>query len=104
MVYTIDYAFTIRRTLNNKESTREQYANFLYKWEKMKKFEIRDMEFEETCGLHAHGILNTDQKDPNKYFSCRGWSIYCTALSDKDGWKRYITKDKDKLLLKKMFA
>lgn len=52
-----------------------------------------DVIFEETGGLHSHGIVSIPQSYYLNRMRIRGWKLHLEELYDKKGWLKYISKD-----------
>lgn len=96
--YTI-YAFTLRKTKNNAKSTRELYATHLCRLAHGGVFaNFNNVVFEETSGLHCHGIVTIHKSTALNRFRVRGWKMYLVEIYDLQQWEQYLNKDQDDLL------
>lgn len=87
------YAITIKKTRGT--PTHDDYVSYL-DWLVGKGYEVANVNYEFTRGLHIHFSIKTDQellnKDPRLYRDKYGWHIYCVSKYS-DGWDIYISKD-----------
>lgn len=88
----ICYGFTLRRVKLNKDVTKELYFDHLVKIFGQYCF-FSDLVYENTSGLHCHGIVKIHKNHALHRFRIRGWSLRLDELYDKAGWIRYINKD-----------
>jgi len=87
------YAFTLRRTNLKKGVTKEDYLGHWKRWPGVK---LHDYIFEETAGLHMHGVVVIpvlSEKYMMKQFRIRGWNMELVEIWDEFGWKCYYMKD-----------
>jgi len=92
------YALTIKKTRGTPcISDYEQYLSFLMG----KGFEIYNVNYELTRGLHCPLLIKTNwklaPKDPSLYRDRYGYNILAVPIFFKKGWIRYAEKDKYKL-------
>lgn len=87
------YAFTLRRTNLKKGVTQGDYLDHFERWHNVK---LIDYAFEETAGLHMHGIIEIPVGlcvNQFKQLRIRGWKLHLEELYDELGWKCYYMKD-----------
>lgn len=88
------YGFTLRKTSNVHNTTRQTYAD-RFGYFKELGCKVVDITFEETAGLHCHGIIEIPTSLSIKRLRCRGWNFKYEIIYDKDGWIRYMYKDQE---------
>lgn len=92
-VEPISYALTVKKTRG--KPTQEDYQSYL-DWLVDKGYEVANVNYEFTKGLHIHFSIWTEDnlkiKDPRLYRDKYGWNIYCIPQYSY-GWNVYIKKD-----------
>jgi len=91
-----EVAFTLRRTKEPHLANQKMYLDYIGRLTKTLGADIQKVEFEETAGLHCHGIFLVPDMIDRKRFRTRGWNMELKDIDDKQGWKRYCDKDKEK--------
>lgn len=97
------YALTMRRTKNPSKVTQTDYINHLTKL-RSQGMDIKQYEFEESSGLHLHGVVLLPEGFNLKRLRYRGWHLLLKEIYDPEGWKAYIEKDKYKHEIKNLIA
>jgi len=88
------WAFTLRKTTTKRGvPTEEDYHNHLAKISRSTTCFVREYVFEQTKGLHMHGVLEMHRTVNMKYFRVRGWKLHLERIWNLDGWQRYIMKE-----------
>lgn len=95
------YGFTLRKTKlqkTKKEKFSRSELTDIYH-QRIKDFKdlgatLQDYEFEDTAGLHVHGIIDVPRQFNMKRLTRRGWSVLLKEVFDHQGWLAYMTKDK----------
>lgn len=89
---THPFAFTLRKSKNNKNSTVGDYINFMKKIFSKNNIKLIDNTYETENGLHTHGYIEIPKKFNFKKLRIRGWNIKVKEIYDMDGWTRYCYK------------
>lgn len=96
--YTI-YAFTLRKTKNPNESSRELLTKHLCGLAHGGVFAtFNNVVFEETGGLHCHGIVTIPKFTNLARFRVRGFKMHLVEIYDLQQWYQYLNKDQNELL------
>lgn len=93
------YGFTLRRTSKKDTITNELYLEHLKKlscYGVLCKF--TDVIFEETGGLHCHGIVKIYKTTSLNRFRTRGWRMHLVEIYDMLQWQQYLNKNQEDLL------
>jgi len=92
---TIPFAFTLRKTnLKKGQPTQNDYHLHLNKMISSTNSILDRFVFEQTGGLHMHGILQVP-KDRNMIkFRVRGWKMHMVEIYSRDGWIQYMQKER----------
>lgn len=93
IAYQRQYAFTLRRTNLKKGVTQGDYLDHFSRFHNVK---LIDYVFEETSGLHMHGIIEIPVgllMQQARQLRIRGWKLHLEELYDELGWKCYYMKD-----------
>lgn len=98
------YGFTIRKAKIKKNETDKLTDSELvevYKKEieyiKSLGIEICDYVFEETAGLHVHGVCKVPRKFNMIRLRKRGWTSRYEEIYDMAGWYHYLGKEQDRI-------
>lgn len=93
------YGFTLRRVTKNKPITKELYADHLLHISNYGALcNFTNIVFENTSGLHCHGVVKIFKSTSLKRFRVRGWNIRLEELYDPLQWDLYLNKNQDELL------
>lgn len=87
------YAFTLRKTTNPKTVSPQDYLDILNMWEEMLDTGIIHYVFEESKGLHMHGIIEIPKHVNLIKFRRRGWHVKLEELYNEAGWRYYLLKE-----------
>lgn len=90
----IPFAYTVK-ILGNRGSEPTTYQPF---FDKLNKFDItieeKEHEYDSKGKLHYHGIIHLVKGFYRKRLTTPGFSVKLEELYDKEGWIKYINKDK----------
>jgi len=89
-----EVAFTLRRTKEPHLANQKMYLDYIGRLTKTLGADITKVVFEETAGLHCHGIFLIPDMIDRKRFRTRGWNIVLKDVYEKQGWQEYCDKDK----------
>jgi len=94
------FAITLKKTRNPIRAV--DYFDYLDVLKGM--YDVNNVNFEDTKGLHCHFIIKSRQGINFKdlYLQKYGWSLRVVPIYDLDGWKKYIRKDSEKKVAKTM--
>lgn len=88
------YAITLKKTRGVPRVS--DYEDYLA-WLRENSFEVMNVNYEVTRGLHIHFVLSSEEEGyPNIKKEPHGWHIKCVPIWDRDGWVAYSEKDKSK--------
>lgn len=83
------YALTFRKV--RKPVTLSDYEDEIKRLKDLG-FQILDVNYEETRGLHVHCVLVTDN-EADAFLKQRGWNYKLVPIYYHKGWIKYATKD-----------
>lgn len=89
-----EVAFTLRRTKEPHLANQKMYLDYIGRLTRTLGADIQKVEFEETAGLHCHGIFAVPDMIDRKRFRTRGWHMELKDIYNKQGWEDYCEKDK----------
>lgn len=87
------YGFTLRKTKLDKNVDKDTYKDHIKKIFTDKGYNVTTYKFEETTGLHCHGVVYIPETIDQKRFRFRGLHLYLVKIHDMEGWLLYINKD-----------
>lgn len=89
------YALTLKRTKHKKSPFEE--GDYLIHLSKLmtRGLRMRSYYFENTAGLHLHGIVELPDGYNFKLLRVRGWHCYLREIYDEQGWMDYIQKEQN---------
>lgn len=94
------YGYTIRRTKDPTNADEAMYLSHIDRLNKLPGVVIEGKPvFENTKGLHCHGVIMIPKALDLKRFRFRGWHIFLEELYDPQGWYQYLTKESKELPL-----
>jgi len=89
------FAYTMRKVKNPQLVTETTYVNQLNYFRSNLQCIVDEVVFENTSGLHVHGIIRIPVDVSLTRFRVRGWSIKLEEIYDVKGWTKYIHKDQE---------
>lgn len=93
------YGYTLRKVKDPQKAGQEDYFNHVKRIEKLPGVSFEGMPvFENSSGLHCHGVVRISKGLDLKRFRFRGWHMKLVELYDPQGWYQYLNKDQDELL------
>lgn len=93
--YYRNYAMTCRKTrVRNAQPCKQDYINHLAKLTS-KGLVFKNVQFEETNGLHIHGVAWMPEGFNIKTLRFRGWHLHLKEIYSDKGWERYILKEQE---------
>lgn len=88
------WSFTLRRTnLKMGLPTEEVYNVHIENRLRNTDVKLEEHVFEQTGGLHMHGILSIPKWFNMKKFRIRGWKMHLEEIWDVNGWRAYMAKE-----------
>lgn len=87
------WAITMRKTKNPLSVNEKTYVTQMNYFKSCLGCVFEVIKFENTSGLHMHGIVRVPVTTSMTRFRVRGWSIRLEELYDPQGWIDYINKD-----------
>jgi len=87
------FAITMRKTTYPQLASKADYEKQMAYFKKNLLVEFDHISYENTSGLHLHGIVRIPIETSLIRFRVRGWSIKLEEIYDYAGWMRYINKD-----------
>jgi len=87
------WAITMRKTKNPFKVNEKTYLTQMNYFKAYLGCVFEVVKFENTSGLHMHGIVRVPVMTSMTRFRVRGWSIRLEELYDSQGWLDYINKD-----------
>lgn len=87
------YGFTLRKTSHPENIQQIDYEHHMQRFVEKGLCIVVSMCFENTAGLHAHGIIEVSKALDLRRFRIRGWKMYLEEIYDQLGWLMYTIKD-----------
>jgi hypothetical protein len=88
----VQYSFTLRKTKDNKNATQDMYYSYFAKY-RIHGLHLNLCYFENTSGLHAHGVIDIPNDFNTKLFRVYGWNIKYDLIYNYTEWVRYCQKE-----------
>lgn len=88
------WAFTLRKTTKKRLDPNEEiYLTYIENLCQKTNTILKEYVFEQTGGLHMHGVLQIHHATNMKLFRTRGWKMHLVNIWDYDGWRNYFMKE-----------
>lgn len=87
------FAITMRKTMNPRTVKQDDYVNQMNYFIRALRVKFDHVTYEQTAGIHMHGIIRIPTDVSLNRFRVRGWSIKLEEIYDYQGWLKYINKD-----------
>lgn len=87
------YAFTLRKTKNPKDSTDQMLFDHITTLCYGTGSSLVEHVYELKGGIHMHGIIEIKTKNLNM-FRVRGWHLHLEELYNAAGWRFYMMKER----------
>jgi len=87
------FALTLRKTTKPWKVTRSDYLDHINKICEQTGAKLVRYCFEQTAGLHMHGVIEMEYGTNHNLFRVRGWHCKLVEIWNLDGWNEYMMKE-----------